>query len=621
MKRLTLRCLAWGLCALGFCLIGNQAAAQKPFSELLGPLSVQPVKKAAQIEVPYITWGGDVATFFANGGLTTQKGTIFDAQGLNLKLVGGDDFVGQVKNYLGGKSPFLRGTFRMIGQASEVLGADPRTKPVIIMQMTWSAGDHLVARESFKTLNDLKSKSGAKVKIAVQQGGPHVGLLDDVLRAAQLDWNDVEVVWVADLTGDNGPAELFRKDADVDACCVISPDMIGLTGGLEAKGSGAEGTVRGAHVLVSTAQMSRSIADVYACRSDWYEANRPTVEKFVAGYMAACEQVVPMRKAFETTGRMSPQYTTLLKMAQSILGEDVLPTLEVDAHGLLLDCTFVGLPGNITFFQDKGNLNGFDAKLKASLDLAVGQGYAKVRSGFTPAPFDYRNIAKLAGIEYVEPKAAAGRIDAEATDIFPDSDLDDRTLVSFTINFEPNQVAFPADRYGAEFNRAIQSASTFGNAVVVIRGHSDPTKTLVDLIRAGMAKGVITRSGQSGGYKYFLRTTRGSTPLDLTQTKAIVELIDGGAFDGSNPSPRTTMQAALNLSLARANAVRREIVAYAEQQSVTLDPTQIQPVGAGILEPLISKPRNIQEAKQNMRVEFRIVKIPAEAVKESDFDF
>lgn len=621
MKRPTLRCLAWGLCALGFCSIGSQASAQKPFSELLGPVSVQPVKKTAQIEVPYITWGGDVATFFANGGLTTKKGTIFDAQGLDLRLVGGDDFVGQVKNYLSGKSPFLRGTFRMIGQASEVLGADPRTKPVIIMQMSWSAGDHVVARESLKVLGDLKSKSGAKVKIAVQQGGPHVGLLDDVLRAAQIDWKDVEVVWVADLTGDNGPAELFRKDPSVDVCCVISPDMIGLTGGLEAKGSGAEGTVRGAHVLVSTAQMSRSIADVYACRSDWYAANRPLVEKFVAGYLAACEQVVPMRKAFETTGRMSPQYTTLLKMAQTILGEDVLPTLEVDAHGLLLDCTYVGLPGNISFFEDKGNLNGFDAKSKASLDLAVGQGYAKVRSGFTPPAFDYQNIAKLGGIKYVEPTTSGGRIIAEETDIFPDSDLDDRTLVSFTINFEPNQVAFPTDQYGAEFNRAIQSASMFGNAVVVVRGHSDPTKTLVDLLKAGMAKGVITRSGQSGSYKYFLRTTSGSKTLDLTQTKAIVALIEAGAFDGSNPSPRTTMQAALNLSLARANAVRQEIVAYAEKQGVTLDASQIQPVGAGIMEPLISKPRNIQEARQNMRVEFRIVKVPAEAVKASDFDF
>ena len=42
-------------------------------------------------------------------------------------------------------------------------------------------------------------------------------------------------------------------------------------------------------------------------------------------------------------------------MAQDILGDDVLPTLEVDAHGLLLDCRFVGLPGQIAFFEQAGN--------------------------------------------------------------------------------------------------------------------------------------------------------------------------------------------------------------------------------------------------------------------------
>ncbi len=55
--------------------------------------------------------------------------------------------------------------------------------------------------------------------------------------------------------------------------------MLGLTGGFDQKGSGAEGTVEGAHVVNSTQQMSRSIADVYAVRKDWYDANKDTVQK------------------------------------------------------------------------------------------------------------------------------------------------------------------------------------------------------------------------------------------------------------------------------------------------------------------------------------------------------
>ena len=52
-----------------------------------------------------------------------------------------------------------------------------------------------------------------------------------------------------------------------------------------------------------------------------------------------------------------------------------------------------------------------------------------------------------------------------------------------------------------------------------------------------------------------------------------------------------------------------------------LPETQIQPVGVGIREPFIAKPTTPDEAKQNMRVEFRLVRVNAEATKPGDFDF
>ncbi len=593
----------------------SQAVAQQRFTELVGSVSVQPVKATSPLSVPYITWGGDVATFYANGGLTTQSGSIYDSLGLKLKLTPGDDFIQQVKDYMSGKTPFLRGTFRMIGQASEVLGSNPATKPVIIMQLSWSAGDHIVAREQFKKLNDLAGKD-KKVRIACQQGGPHVGLLYDSLDAAKIARDDIEIVWVPDLTGDNGPAAAFRNDPTVDACCVITPDMIGLTGGIDVAGSGAEGTVRGAHVLNSTQQMSRSIADVYAVRADWYKSNRETVEKFVAGYLKGTQAVVAMRKSFEDNQRLTDEYRNVLQMSQNIFGKEVLPTLEVDAHGLLLDCSFVGLPGQISFFEDPGNLNGFAAKMKAALDMAVSWGYAKDRFGFDPSGLDYRRLASLAGLKYEPLKASANRI-AEDFDFSPDAELDDKTIVSFTINFEPNQSEFSADQYGSEFMRAIQSASTFGNAVVVIRGHSDPTRTLRELVNAGIKKGLIERTGRSGQYKYFLQ----GRPLDVNAIDTIVKLVETGEFEGTEHKPRETMQAALNLSQARAAAVKQSLVNFAQQQGVNLDISQVQPVGAGIVEPVIPRPRSLNEAKENMRVEFRIVRVPAEAIKEADFDF
>ena len=591
--------------------------AQRLFSGITGPLSVQPVRGGSELNVPFITWGGDAATFLANGGLKTQSGSIYGKAGLKLNLTPGDDFVQQVKDYMGGKSPFLRGTFRMLGQASEVIGADPRTKPVVILQLSWSGGDHIVAREGFKTLNDLK-RDGKKARIACQQGGPHVGLLYDALAAAQLTNDDVEIVFVPDLTGPNGAAEKFRNDSSIDACCVITPDMIGLTGGLDSRGTGAEGTVKGAGVLVSTQNMSRSIADVYAVRSDWFKANRDVVEQFVAGYLAATPQVTKMRDDFEKTQRMSGDYRKLLTQCQQIFGEEVLPTLEVDAHGLLLDCRFVGLPGQIAFFEQSGNLNGFNPKLSAALDLATKWGYAKSRRGFDPAGFDYQKLAGMAGVSYQKPKTI---VQGEGLTEFLDDDLDAGTIVSFTIAFEPNQNEFSVDRYGTEFDRALKSASTFGGAAVVIRGHSDPTKTLVQLVKSGLKKGVIRRTGQRGNYRYFLNTRGQNRELDLTAMDEMVRLIESGAFEGTADSPLQTMQAALNLSFSRAEAVRQAIIDYAKRSGVNVNLSQLQAVGAGISDPVISKPTNMAEARQNMRVEFRIVKVNPEELKESDFDF
>ena len=204
-------------------------------------------------------------------------------------------------------------------------------------------------------------------------------------------------------------------------------------------GSGAEGTVEGAHLVNSTQQMSRSIADVYAVRRDWFDANKPMVEKFVAGYLKGTEDLVALRKGFTDAKKMSEPYKQILTLAQKTFGVEVLPTLDIDAHGLLLDCSFVGLPGQIAFFRDKGNLSGFEAKMAETLNLATTWGYADARLGFDPNAFDYKEIAKLGGIPYVEPtNTERFSTNAESTDTFLGDNLDANTIVSFTINFEPN---------------------------------------------------------------------------------------------------------------------------------------------------------------------------------------
>ena len=606
------------------CLIATACIAIEPpniqaqgqdFRASIGSPAIGPVSKSKQLQLPYITWGGDVATFHANGGLQTTQGSIFAQQGLSFDMQPADDFAQQIRDYMSGKSPFLRGTFRMMGLASEIIGKDPRTKGVVILQMTWSAGDHLVARQGLKTLSDLRGKT-----IAIQQGGPHVGMLDDILKTAQLSWSDIRLIWAKDLTGSSdSPAEILRNNPAVDACFAITPDMLGLCGGIDATGTGAEGTIQGAHVLVSTAELSRSIADVYVCRKDFFDANRDLIDKFVAGYLKGCEELIDLKNKYEAGG--SAEYERILTMAQNIYGKEVIPVLE-EGHGLVSDCTFALYPGNVNFFTQQGNLTGFESFQQSALNLAVSQGYAKEKMGLLPSGLNYQSDRFLKYLtKTTMERGERFRAEAVLEEIellSSGGELDEKTILSFTINFEPNQTGFSAIQYGAEFQRVIESSQRFGNAVIAIRGHSDPTKTLLDLIKAGSQKGILKRSGSSGNYRYSLR----GRPLDLEATRDLVSLIEAGSFDGaSDHNPRETMQAALNLSKQRAVEVLKAITDYASSKGVEMDASQIQPVGVGIREPFVAKPSNLNEAKQNMRVEFRIIRVPAEATNASDFDF
>lgn len=609
MKRLIFSMLLLSLAAT--------VQAQTSFKTLVGDVPVGDMSPSKPMQVPYITWSGDVATFHANGGLTTTKDSIFGKSELDLKFVPGDDFIQQVRDYQSGKSPYLRGTFRMVSMAAELLNADPRTKPVMIYQLTWSAGDHIVSTAEIKTLNDIKGK-----RVALQQGGPHLGLLADSLEAAGMSFNDITPVWCKDLTAsDDSPAEKFRK-GEADAACVITPDMIGLCSGLTSVGSGAEGTVKGSHVVNSTASMSRSIADVYVVRSDYFMKNKLDVEKFVVGLMSGTEELVAARKKYDNGKGSAPEYIAMLKTAQTIFTTDVLPTIEEDAHGLVLDANFVRIPGNEVFFNDANNLVGFESKQKSGLELAVTLGYAKDKLGFVKAAWDYADLSKKVGVTYTKPEYASGRVKAEVTDFA--MDLDTNTILSFEIVFEPEQSTFSIESYASDFQRVAQTASTFGNAVIVIEGHSDPTLSLMHFYWAAKAKGIL--SGNSPNYTF------NGKPLALTDTESVLLAINATTLSGQKrqnskgqveeiPNPRDTVIAAQGLSQTRAESVKGSIEDYVKSKNLNLDLSQVQPFGVGIAGPVNPRPQNMTEAKANMRVVFRVVRVQAESLNEDDFNF
>jgi outer membrane protein OmpA-like peptidoglycan-associated protein len=606
-----LRYARLGLLAAAVLLTGAPLHAEGPLGKKVG--------KGEVIDVPFIFWGGDVATFHANGGFDTTADSLFGKHGLLCKLTPGDDFEKQVDNYLKGKTPFLRGTLSMLGQVSEKLTEKPETMPVVFLQLTWSAGDHLVGRKEITRLDQLKGK-----KFALQEGGPHVGMLNDILLTARLSWRDINVVWTKDVSGEKGPAELFRKDSSIDACFAVTPDMLELTsapesGGIESTGDGTKKSVKGAHVVVSTAHMSRSIADVYACRKDFYDANREWIDKFVAGYLKGCEELVDVKKKAEAKDKAAEErYKKVIKLAQSIWSKDPAFKDEVakdeDVDGLISDAVFVGVPGNEAFFKQKGNLSGFDFKQKQALRLPDDPANRRLKKDpklFDAADLDYNALRKLGDLHGKPPSQA--RILAEPK-------IEPETIIfSFEIRFQPDQSNFPAEKYGEDFQRALELASLFGNTAVAVRGHADPCLLVQLFLETAPAKGIIKKKPDG---TYLTADDKPFDPKDIKQVVALLEKNPGLVYrtpDG-NIDVSSVARNLKDLSDRRSEEVRRTVVSFAADRGLVLDKGQLRAKGAGVAEPKSIETRLGVGVDENRRVEFSIIKVPLKDLNVDPFD-
>lgn len=538
----------------------------QPLSKVVAGAPVAEIMEDARIQLPIITWGGDIATILANGSRAqTQPGSIFSKAGLNYQLVREDVFSSQVKNYLSGKSPYLRGTAGMINMAAEALSQDPRTKPVVIYQMTWSTGgDALVVKSGISSAKSLKGKT-----IALQAYGPHVDYMTKILGDAGLTVNDVSLRWLPDLTGtDNSPMAAFQQD-DVDAAFVIIPDALTLTSG-GAVGSGAEDSVRGARILLSTRTANRIIADVYAVRSDYLQTHRQEVQQFVHALLKAGEELQTLVAAKKSR---SSDYRQLTSGAALLLLDS--DKAVADVEGLYADCEFVGWQGNVNFFESPTFPRSL-AHLTSELQPAfISLGLMESRIPLQSAGWDYsqlRDGLSLTG-STSGPRFNQEKVSIVVAQKQQQGTLKDGELFSFDIFFQPNQNSFSADLYSDAFKKVVEYASTYGGALITVEGHSDPLG-------------------------YLRKKKNGESSVVLGRIK----------------------QSAKNLSLSRSVAVRDSVISYALNHSITLDQSQFAVVGHGISKPKNGicgsdpcAPKTEKEWRDNMRVEFRILQVEAES--------
>lgn len=546
------------------------AADAQPLTKIV-TASVSECRLGQTVQVPMITWGGDEATIYANGGKArTAAGSLFAKRGLDFQLVREDIFSNQVEAYLTCRSPYLRGTMGMINMAAEVASQDPRTEIVPIYQMTWSAGgDALVVRDGIKNVASLKNK-----RIAVQAYGPHVDYLTKVLNDAGLSTNDVKLVWTKDLVGFDGDTPVTALyNNKVDAAFVIIPDALALTSNGQV-GTGTEDSVKGARILMSTKTANRIISDVYAVRADYLKTNRVDVQNFVHGLLQAEEALANIVK--NKRGTKKADYRTIMaQSADLLLGS---PQAVPDAEGMYLDAEFVGWRGNIKFFGDENYPRNFDNLTDEIQSSFTRLGLLNKKVALNHARWDYNvfktGLNNTAGVE--APRFDESKVAQVVSRLQQQDALASGELFRFEVYFKPNQQQFTAAQYQSEFKRVINLASTYGGAVITVEGHTDPLGYL-KAVKAGESSMVLKRQKQANR----------------------------------------------NLSLSRANQVRDEIVAYAQSRGVTLDGSQFAAIGHGFMKPANGKlcgedpcaPATKQEWLNNMRVEFRIIQVEAEATE------
>jgi outer membrane protein OmpA-like peptidoglycan-associated protein len=389
-----------------------------------------------------------------------------------------------------------------------------------------------------------------------------------VLKDGGLTMKDVNIVWTKDITGtEDSPGEVFRKP-EVSAAFVISSDASVLTS-KGTVGTGADASVKGARTLMSTKSANRIIADVYAVRSDYFKSHRGEVQKFVHSLLLAAQEVSDIFK--NKSSRIS-DYKKTVTAGATILFDS--PQAVGDADGLFGDCEYVGFAGNVKFFTDEKWPRSFGNVTEELQAILLSSNLLKRKYGLEQANWNYSDLkAGLTGTELVVlPKFKTEEVSKIIAKKESTGTLGEGELFSFEIFFQPNQNDFGADLYSGAFKKAIDLASTYGGALMLIQGHSDPLGYL--------------KKKQSGADDVVLKKIE---------------------------------QAGKNLSLTRAMAVRNSLMDYAKAQGVALDVSQFTVNGVGFGHPKTGMcgkqpcaPKTKDQWLSNMRVVFKIIQIEAE---------
>ncbi len=227
------------------------------------------------LKVSIVSFHGYAPAIVANGkSLTTQPGSIYSQEGVNVELIIQDDIPTLTTIFESGTAHCAWRTSDFWAQEQPNLrnsGHDGRA--VMIVDNT-QGGDAIIARDAgIQKVEDLAGKS-----VALLQYTPSDGMTIDAIDNSSLTARKKATVRYVYINAEEGTAGVRAalESGNVDAAALWDPDLA-----LALK------KIPGAHVVYSTKIATNLIYDVMVCdqRMLSQPANTPAFQGFVSGWM------------------------------------------------------------------------------------------------------------------------------------------------------------------------------------------------------------------------------------------------------------------------------------------------------------------------------------------------
>ena len=428
------------------------AAAKLP--EVKGISSYKPMVDRT-VRFGINVWAGWGPIIYANNGFKAGKmWKTPGGQDFKLELVLIDDPIAMRDAYAAGNLHVGWATLDMLPLFLEGLRKDSRVMPRVFQQVDWSnGGDGIVARDTVKTMADLRGKT-----IVLAQNSPSHFFVLNALINAGVQPAEVEFKFTQDAFQ---AAAAFNADKRLAGAVSWAPDIYNLE------------KVKGNHLLVTTSTANKLIADVWFARADFAKDHPDITEGLTRGIFDAMQEL----KAQEAKTKVAKLMATGYSIPES------------DALGMLGDAHSTNYAENRDFFLNQNNPTNFERTWTTAYFL-----YKKINAVTEQTPFDavmdFSVIQKLGA----EPKYSSQKNEydvhfAPATAGSVQGEKDEILTKTVVIHFFPNswdlnkKITRNADGkeveelYDPNVDFVVEEsgklAGQFGAARIVIEGHTD----------------------------------------------------------------------------------------------------------------------------------------------------